>query len=176
MFGLPWGTDQQSALARFEGIAPVFQDEDALEWLLFDIAARLTSENAFLPSPMTSAADRDMDRITLSFQKGALVSARLTFGYGFDSLGQDPDTLSDMAMAAFARAEWASLLTEMACRHGAPVHALDAQARRATWQLVGSALYLRADGAPMTVRFGHDATGLVGDLTCLAPSRSETGL
>ncbi|MEM7059367.1 MAG: hypothetical protein AAF557_17420 [Pseudomonadota bacterium] len=176
MFGLDWGADPQRAMMRFEGIAPVVRTADDLEWLLFDIAARLMLEKAFLPTAMVSAADRDMDRVTLSFVAGALVTVRISFGYGFYTIGQDPDTLSDLAMAAFARAEWADLLTEMACHHGAPAHSMEAPARAGAWHLVGSALFVRSDGAPLGLRFGHDATGLVGDLKCIAPSASETGI
>lgn len=176
MFALDWGSDHQSALARFNGISPVVRTEVEVEWLLFDIAARLVLEKAFLPSAMISAPDRDMDRVTLSFQDGGLVSARLTFGYGFDTIGQDPDTLSDLAMSAFARAEWAALLTEMACRHGAPSHFQEASARLGAWHLVGSALFMRPDRTPLTLRFGHHVSGLVGDLIALSPSMSETGI
>lgn len=176
MFGLDWGVDQEIALMRFEGTAPVAHTKDDLEWLTFDIAARLVSEKAFLPSAMASAPDRDKDRVTLSFQGGALVSIRLTFGYAFTAIGQDPDTLSDMAMAAIARAEWAALLGQMACRYGAPAYGLDAPARFGTWSFVGSVFYMSPAGAPTTLRFGHDATGLVGDLTTLAPSLSDTGI
>lgn len=176
MFGLDWGADQARALARFEGLSPVLRSETELEWLLFDLATRLRRENAFCPSALRSAEDRDQDRVTLSFQDGGVVSVHLSFGYGFDAIGQDPDRLSELAMAAYARAEWASLVTDMACRYGAPRHAVDGLSRSGTWQLVGSAMYIRPDGAPLSLSFGHDAIGLVGRLRCLAPSSSDSGI
>ena len=176
MFGLTWGDDQAAVQSRFAGITPVAQSEHEVEWLLFDIAARLVAEQAFLPTMMDSAPDRDGDRVSMMFVDGALVSTRITYGYGFDGIGQDSDTLSNQAMAAFARAEWADLLRQMASRYGAPEMYLEGPARMGTWYLVGSALYIRPDGSPMSLRFGHDAMGLVGYLTASAPSASTMGL
>lgn len=176
MLGLKWGNDQDRVRSRFTGITPLSQNEHEVEWRLFDIATRLVSEQAFLPTMMDSAPDRDGDRVSMIFVGGAFVSMRITYGYGFDGIGQDPDTLSNQAMAAFARAEWADLLRQMASRYGAPSTYLEGPARMGTWYLIGCALYVRPDGSPVSLRFGHDALGLVGDLTANAPSVSETGL
>ena len=171
LFGLTWGADQKAALNRFRGLAPVAQSDEQIEWLLFDIAERLLSERAFLPTQMRSAPERDADRVLLSFEERGLISVRLSFGYGFDLIGQDPDTLSDLAMAAYARAEMTDLLTQMACRHGVPAHTQEAYSRSGNWHIVGSAIYMRPDGGVMGLRFGHDVVSLVGDLTSMAPSR-----
>lgn len=176
MFGLNWGADQAAVLMRFSGLVPVVQTDGQIEWLLFDVAQSLLEERAFLPTQMQSAPERDVDRVSLGFEGGGLVSARLNFGYGFDTIGQDSDTLSDMAMAAFARAQFADLLAQMACGYGAPAHNLEAHARLGNWHIIGSALYIRPDGSPMSLRFGHDVMNLVGDLTVMAPSQSKTGV
>ena len=176
MFGLEWGENQESALGRFRGLSPYDQTEDRLTWFLFDIAERLRGEGAFLPSAMFSTPERELDTVVLSYQDECLAASCIRFGYGFQSIGHDPDVLSDLAMTAIARAEWVELLIQMAARYGAPDTLLEAPARAGAWHLTGFALYMRPDGTPLGLKLGHDINGIVGELTALAPVQSGQGI
>ena len=176
MFGLPWGSDQASVKTRFDGVAPVEEHAHVLVYPLGAIADRLWSENAFCPTAIGSGAGRDGDQVVLNFLDDGLVAGFVRFGYSFEMIEQNSDTLSDQAMAAFARAELQQLVFEMSSRYGPPVLFTESPMRAGRWHPVGAAMFDAAEAGLVHVLFGHDHAGLTGELRYQAPIQSSDGI
>jgi len=100
----------------------------------------------------------------------------VAFGYPFETVGQDPDRLSEQAMAAIARAEATQLLHEMAVRYGLPGLVTEGPMRDGSLHIVLAAHYVLPDGTAIALSFGHDVGALAGRLRYLAPAERSVGL
>lgn len=175
MFGLSWGSDQAAARARFDGIAPIEQTPHALVYRLGSVAERLWQEDAFCPTAICSAPEREGDEVVLNFLDGRLAAGFVRFGYGFEMIGQSSETLSDMAMAAFARTELQQLVLEISGRYGPPVLFTEAPMRTGKWQPVGAAMFDTGGGGLVHLLFGHDHGALAGELRYQGPIGGKDG-
>lgn len=173
VFALPWGATAAMVRTRFEGLAPLDATPNGLSWALESVAARLYAENAFCPSLFAGCGPDH----TVSFvlQDDQLLAIDVTFGNTFEALGHDPDTLSDMAMAAVCRVEVHDLLQQLTAKYGAPVQFADQPSRRGKMQGVCSALFVAADATTLGLWVGHDHAGLVGKLSYLCPVQDQNG-
>lgn len=175
MLGLAWGTGQAEVRRHLAPLTPVEADPTTLIFPLAPVAERLVSAGAFCPTALNTGSERGGDMLILSFIEDALVAGLVRFGYAFETIGQASDTLSEMAMAAFARAELQLLVLEMAGRYGAPVLFTEAFMRREKWHPVGAALFEAEDGALVQVLFGHDGGALTGEIRHQGPVAGRGG-
>ena len=176
MFGLPWGSDQAAVKVRLEGIAPVEEHPHVLIYPMEEIADRLWKENAFCPTALCSGPGRDGDQVVLNFLDGMLVAGSIRFGYGFEMIGQSTETLSEQAMAAFARCELQQMIFEMSSRYGPPVLFTESHMRSGRWFPVGAAMFDAGKIGMVHVLFGHDGGMLIGELRYQSPITDTNGL
>lgn len=172
MLGLSWGAGPDAVRGRLAGLTPDVSG-NAMIWPLTAVTDRLAAEETAVPEAI-AASDRDGDALRCRFKAKRLVGIEADFGYRFEAIGQNPDTLSDQAMAAIARSEWSKLLHQMSTRYGAPATLADTQARAGTFQIVGWALIV-GQGTAIRVSFGHDVRGLAGEISYLPQVSSEAG-
>lgn len=172
-FGLSWGASAEAALRRFVGLAPVEQADDLLVWSLPDLVDRLYAEGAFCPSVFRAAGPED--NVCLHFSGDALLVVDVRFRYPFETIGEDPDTLSDAAMAAVSRSELLALLQQFAAKYGAPHHFSEQPSRRGKVIGVSSLFYVLPDGSTISLWFGHDHAGPVGEMRYMCPSYDQAG-
>ena len=176
MFGLSWSSDQAAAKQRFPNAAPLEDHPHVLVYPLDSIADALWKENAFCPTAICSGPGREGDQLVLNYVDGGLVAGFLRFGYGFEIIGQSSDTLSDMAMAAFARAELQQLIFEMSSRYGPPVVFTESAMRSGNWHPVGAAMFDAGADGMVHLLFGHDHSGLMGELRYQMPVTDPSGI
>ena len=175
MFGCAWGDDRAKVMARFSGVAAV-EEPDRVIYPWSAISAQLVAQDGFVPTGLQGSDDRTQDELVFIFAGDGLAAINLNFGYGFERLGQDPDRLSDQAMAILARAEFAGLLHEMGARYGAPQILQEHPMRQGPLQAVGAAHYMRSDNTAIRLMFGHDGGALVGQMRYLAPASANIGV
>ena len=175
LFGLGWGSDQAAAKARFAELTPLEAHPHVLVYALDGIAETLWRENAFCPTAIGGAPAREEATLFLNYLDAGLVAAFVRFGYSFEVIGQSPDTLSDMAMAAIARAELQQLVFEMSSRHGAPVLFTESPMRSGKWHPVGAAMFDAGESGLIHLSFGHDGGGLIGELRYQARIGDRSG-
>lgn len=179
MFGLTWGATRSDVKARFAGLEVQSEMDQAVTWPMEVLSARLFQEDAFLPTAMSAEPGSEGGKgheAVFSFVHDRLVAIYLSFGYAFEMIGQNPDTLSDQAMAAFARAEAALLIHEMNARYGLPGLTSEHAMRQGTMQIVLAAHYTLDDGTAVNLMFGHDAGALSGALRYLSPAEQMRGV
>lgn len=179
MFGLQWAHSRATVRARFDGMDPSADTENALIWPTDVLSDRLFTEDAFLPTAMSTGpgpSGKKGHEAVFNFIDDKLVAICIGFGFPFEMIGQNPDTLGDQAMAAFARAEMALLLHEMAARYGLPGLITEGHMRQGRTHLVMAAHYVLDDGTPISVSFGHDGGALVGELRYLSPAEQTRGV
>lgn len=175
MFGLSWGYDRAEVRGHFAPLTPVDEDPATLIFPLAPLVERTLSAGAFCPTALLNGSEREAGFLTLSFIEDALVAGLVRFGYAFETIGQASETLSEMAMAAFARAELQRLVLEMAGRYSAPVLFTEASMRKEKWYPVGSALFEAEDGALVQVIYGHDGGALTGEIRYQGPIAGGAG-
>ena len=176
LFGLGWGSNQEAAKARFPELSPIEEHAHVLVYALDGIAEALWRDNAFCPSAIGGAAAREDATVVLNYIESGLVAAFIRFGYGFETIGQSTDTLSDMAMAAIARAELQQLVFEISSRYGPPALFTESPMRSGKWHPVGAAIFDAKEHGMVHLSFGHDGSGLIGELRYQAPIADTSGL
>lgn len=164
MLGLSWGADPDLVRARLAGLTPDVSGK-ALVWPITAVTDRLAAEEVMVPDAL-AASDRDGDTLRCRFDATGLAGIEADFGYRFEAIGQNPDALSDQAMAAIARSEWSRLMHQLATRYGAPSVLGDTQARAGAHHIVAWALIVDQSTA-IRISFGHDVRGLAGQISYL---------
>jgi hypothetical protein len=164
-FGLEWDQTLRSVRERFSGLTPVAEAEHAISYPLIELAERIWSQGGFCPGALMSTPERNGDEVTFAFVNDRLNSVFLRFGYGFGHIGQDPDTLSDQAMSARARAEFHKLVFELAVKYGPPAVMSDEHSRSGAIHVQGMALFDSPDAGLLQLTFGHDGgSALIGEI------------
>ncbi|MEM7422283.1 MAG: hypothetical protein AAF334_01095 [Pseudomonadota bacterium] len=151
-------------MARFAGISADRTTPGSVRYALASVVERLWSEDAFCPAALARDPARNDDAVVLRFADQALSAVDVSFGYDFGRIGLNADTLSEQAMSACARAEWQSLLLDLAMRYGAPATHSEQPGRRGLYHVVCSALWSCDDGGAVQAVFGHAGGALVGSL------------
>lgn len=172
VFGLSWRASQDDVRGRFAGLTPD-RVGLALVWPIDAVSDRLSAEQAFVPDAV-AASDRPGDALCCQFGETGLAETTADFGYRFEAIGQNPDALSDLAMAAIARSEWSRLLQQLAARYSAPDVIAEGPARAGSHHITGWALILDAESV-IRVSFGHDVRGLAGQINYLPRTQDVRG-
>lgn len=172
MLGLSWGSSPDDAKGRFQGLEPEDQGL-TVRWRLDALVDRLALEGTSVPDAI-GATDRSGDLLTARFVDQKLVSLDACFGYRFESIGQNPDALSDQAMAAIARSEWGLFAQQLSTRYGAPAALSDGPARAGAHQITAWALFV-TETTVLRAVFGHDVRGLAGHLSYLPTHDDSRG-
>ena len=164
-FGLEWDLPLRTVSERFSGLKPAAEAEHALTFSLIELAERIWSQGGFCPGALMSTPERMGDEVTFQFADDRLIAVFLRFGYGFGRIGQDPDTLSEQAMSALARAEFHKLVFELAVKYGVPDLLSSESSRSGAIHVQGVAMYSLADTGLLQLIFGHDGgSSLVGEI------------
>lgn len=175
-FGLLWGARQADVRSRFSSIKPTMSAQHALVYRLASVAEMIWAQGAFCPSVLTCDPERIGDELVFDFADDQLTAVVAQFGYGFQRIGQDPDTLSEHAMSSFARAEMHKLISVLATRYGLPVVLSENPNRSAVLHVQGTALFIGEAGSVIQLVFGHDGgTCLAGELRYRAPCPDRQG-
>lgn len=174
-FGLAWGARRSDVRGRFPGLRTAAEAEHALVYPLASVAELIWAQGGFCPAAFLSAPERLGDEIVLNFANEGLQSVFLRFGYSFESIGQDTDTLSDQAMSAHAKSELQQMILELAVRYGAPSLFTDTPMRDGTLHVHGCALFALDDGGAIQIKFGHDGAALAGTVRYQAPAVAKAG-
>lgn len=175
VLGIPWGADADAVRARFPGLAPCAVDPAAIAYRFSSIAGRLSQEGAFCLTALMAEPGGTDDELIFRLPKGRLAAVRGRFGYTFATLGQDVDRLSELAMDAFARAEFQQMIFELTTRYGPPAWLAEAPLRRGQLHAHGTAAFTAPDGTVLHLLFGHDGGGLAGEMRYLPPAASTDG-
>ncbi|MEM9060925.1 MAG: hypothetical protein AAGD13_10735 [Pseudomonadota bacterium] len=154
---------------------PVVESEEELVYPLASVAELIWAQGGFCPEILLSSPERSGDEAVFSFSNESLSGVVVTFGYAFETIGQDPDTLSDLAMSALARSELQHIVLQFTARYGAPSLFNDTAMRSGKLNIHGCALFASEDGGAMHVMFGHDGAALAGVLRYRAPMGQRTG-
>lgn len=175
-FGLTWGAGRAAVRSRFSTLRPIADAEHALVYYLSSITDLIWAQGAFCPNVLTRDPDRPEDEVVFDFKNDRLGSVFVRFGYGFQHIGQDPDTLSEQAMSSFARAEFHDLVGELSARYGPPRSLSETQNRSKSLHVQGVALFATEDAGVVQLHFGHDGGGsLVGELKYRAQCEDRRG-
>lgn len=163
--GLDWGTSRSSVRNRFAGIAPAADAEHALCYPTSSVAERIWAQGGFCPAALLAGTERTGDEVVFDFNNDQLQAIVLRFGYTFDTIGQDPDTLSEQAMSTHASAQFHKLVLEFSTRYGAPSYLSERPGRAGVLHAHGTALFGRAENTIAQLVFGHDGgSSLLGEI------------
>lgn len=161
---------------RFSGLTPALDAQHALAYPLATIAERIWAQGAFCPTVLLAGAERLGDEVTFDFANDRLHAILIRFGYAFDEIGQDPDTLSEQAMSAHASAEFHKLVLELSTRYGAPAYLSERPGRAGVLHAHGTAFFGPSDGTVAQLVFGHDGgSSLVGEIRSRAYAPERVG-
>lgn len=175
-FSLAWFATRESVKNRFSGLPPGREIENVIGYPLGSIAERIWMQGGFCPAVLLAGPERIDDEVIFDFQNDKLSAVCIRFGYAFDVLGHDPDTLSEQAMSSYASAEFHKLVLEFAVRYGAPSHLSERVNRVKGLHGQGMALFGPKDGSIVQIIFGHDAgAALVGEIRYKAFLPQSTG-
>lgn len=174
MFGLDWGMPPEAALARL-ALMPLDQDEGQVAVALDSLVDRLRERGAFCPGLFLRLGVACEGRLHLGFVDGGLAGGDLRFRFPFDALGKPSDTLSDQAMAAYARTEMQGLIHDFIARYGPPVHVSESFMRWENAYPVGVTVFRTSTGDSVQVLMGHDGDGVIGALRYLPPIAHDDG-
>lgn len=164
-FGLNWDDNRRTVRERFGGLSPAAEAEHALSYPLIELAERIWAEGGFCPGPFVCAPERNGDEVTFQFSDDRLNAVFMRFGYAFGHIGQDPDTLSELAMSNLARAELHKLIFEMSVKYGAPKFLHETQGRSGPIHVQGTALFDPEGHGLIQLLFGHDGgAALMGEI------------
>ena len=164
-FGLEWNLPRKDVRERFSGLNVAADVEHALSYSLVELAERIWAQGGFCPAPLMSEPERNGDDVTFEFADDRLNAVYLRFGYSFGRIGQDPDTLSEQAMSAQARAEFHKLVFDLSVKYGAPAFLQETQGRAGVIHVQGTALFDSARNGLMQLMFGHDGgSALMGEM------------
>lgn len=176
-FGLSWGASCADVRSRFLDIRPVSLTGQALAFRLEPVVEKLRAGGGFCPDALISGSDRADDEVVFAFSDDRLQMVRLCFGYGFGEIGQDPDSLSEQAMSAFARAEMHKVVFEFASRYGPPALLSEIPNRHGRMHVQGTAMFTMDDAGQIQLLFGHDGGSfLVGEVRYRMPVTDRSGL
>lgn len=174
MLGLTWGMCADEVTLRL-GLPPLHGSAEEAVFSLDTLVGGLVARAAFCPSLFVDLGDACDGRLHLAFAGRGLIAGELRFRHSFEAIGKSADGLSDMAMAAYVRAELQQLIFEFTARYGPPVHISEHPMRWDNVQPVGTALFRNAQGDTMQVMLGHDGSGVTGWLRYLPPATGEAG-
>lgn len=125
---------------------------------------------------LLAGPERIGDEVMFDFANDCLQAVLVRFGYAFDAIGQDPDTLSEQAMSAHASAELHKLLIDFTTKYGAPTYFSEKQNRAGTIHAQGTALFGPIDGSMVQLIFGHDGgSSLLGEIRYRACTPKAAG-
>lgn len=174
MLGLKWGAAPEEVRLRL-GLAPLEVGPDLMIFDLKELVDRLVARGAFCPSRFVDLAETCEGRLHLAFTAAGLEAGELRFRYAFEAIGKSADGLSDLAMAAYARAELAQQIFEFTARYGPPVHSNEQPMRWENTHPVGAAVFQTLECETVQIMLGHDGGGVTGTIRYLPPVTANAG-